>query len=46
MNVKTSKVDPGLKNMNTKLIKERVNSELHNHHKTELLDENYREIYD
>jgi hypothetical protein len=45
MNEATSKVDSKLKVENQALVKERVDFNVHNHHRTELLDENYREIY-
>ena len=45
MNKSTSKVDMKLKLKNQELIKERIDAELHNHHKTELVVEEKQPEY-
>ena len=46
MNAETSKVDPQTKPFNETVVKHRAHFNVHEHHKTALLDENYKEIYD
>jgi hypothetical protein len=38
-------IDETILKKNKSLINEYTNREIHDHHKTALLDENYREIY-
>lgn len=45
MNKFNSHVDESILKKNKNLINEYTNREIHDHHKTALLDKNYREIY-
>lgn len=45
MNQHTSKVDPKLKAYHQRLVKKRVDFNIHDHHKTELVDDNFHEVY-
>ena len=45
MNKFNATIDETTVKKNKSLINEYTNREIHNHHKTALLDENYREIY-
>ena len=45
MNELTSKPDIRQKQKNQRLVKQRVDFNVHNHHKTELLEDNYRGDY-
>ena len=45
MNKFNATIDETIVKKNKSLIYDYTNREIHNHHKTALLDENYRDIY-